>query len=152
MSIPSLPPKIMFGNMKEINISKRVLGLQAFLDGVANQFDHFRNDVELMAFFDLNRDVNSAIYQLSDYLHRKIFQFLTFSDLFPNLINVCQWWREIIFSSFQNVKMVSVNKNVFFGNTPINIDLISEAVQFITRCVLGGCVCVFLCVCMLFFC
>jgi hypothetical protein len=65
-----------------------------------------------------------------------LFRFLTFSDIFPQLTSVCKWWREIIFSSFSNVKMVYVNKNIFFGNIPVNIDVISEVVTLVARFVI----------------
>jgi hypothetical protein len=133
VDIPPIPPKLVFGNMKETNITKRLNGLQAFLNGLSQQHDVFCEDSEVIKFFNLDKDKQAIIYQLSDSLHRKIFQFLSFTDIFPLLTNVCKWWFDIIYSSFQSVKLVNVGKFVFFGNVPINIKTIEEGVSFITK-------------------
>jgi hypothetical protein len=57
IEVPDIPPKLMFGNMKEENITKRMLGLQTFLDGLA-KYEEFLSDEEVIQFFNLNTVCN----------------------------------------------------------------------------------------------
>lgn len=59
IEIPPIPPKLVFGNMKETNITKRLNGLQAFLNGISQQHDVFCEDPEVIGFFNLDKVCNS---------------------------------------------------------------------------------------------
>jgi hypothetical protein len=57
---------------------------------------------------------------------------LTLQTIFPDLLYVSKWWKDIIYNSFQNLVISHVENYVFFGHTPINVDVIPEFVQFVS--------------------
>lgn len=56
---------------------------------------------------------------------------MTLREIFPNLLHVTKWWKDIIYNSFRNVVISHVKNHVFFGHTLINIDVVPELVLFV---------------------
>jgi hypothetical protein len=116
--------------MKEENVLKRQVGLQQFLDGICSQSLFLQTDLA-RSFLNLSKRDNPS-YLIPDHVYSSIFRFLTLRDIFPHLLYVTKWWKTIIYNSFQNMHIAHVEDNLFFGHTPINVDVIPEFVQFIS--------------------
>ncbi|KAL0480382.1 SNX16 [Acrasis kona] len=131
VTVPTLPPKIFFNNMKQENVKKRLVGLQQFLDGLCSQQLLVQTDA-VKEFLTLNKYEVSPFYKLPDELFSSVFKFLTMKDLFPTLLHVCKWWKDILYNSFQNMNVSHIKEYVFFNTTAINVDVIPDLLQFVT--------------------
>ena len=73
--IPPIPPKLLFNNMKEENVQKRLVGLQNFLDGLCAQSIFTSTDL-VRNFLILNKKELSPIYQIPDEIFSSIFKYV----------------------------------------------------------------------------
>jgi hypothetical protein len=76
--VPPIPPKLLFNNMKEENVQKRLVGLQAFLDGICAQSIFTQTDL-VRNFLLLNKRELSPIYQIPDEIFSSIFRYVRFN-------------------------------------------------------------------------
>jgi hypothetical protein len=133
--VPQLPPKLVFGNFNQENISKRKKGLQQFLEGLSQRPDLMATST-VQQFLEVDKDKNNAMYRLPDSIYTHIFQYCTVKELFLVISLTCNWWRNILYRSVPTVDMTFVNKNIFFGNIPVNIDTIEQIVNLVKRYVI----------------
>ncbi|KAL9656424.1 hypothetical protein ABK040_005189 [Willaertia magna] len=134
LNLPKLPPKLFLkNNFKIENILKRKENLQFYLNFIFENLKEFKNLEEVNEYFLFNKIKKNKIYKFKNEIFVKILQFCTFDEIFPKLVFVCKWWKDLIYNSFKSLDIVYCNENIFFLKININIDIMEELINLIIK-------------------
>eukprot|EP00761_Pharyngomonas_kirbyi_P014728 gb/GECH01014758.1/.p1 GENE.gb/GECH01014758.1/~~gb/GECH01014758.1/.p1 ORF type:complete len:492 (+),score=99.41 gb/GECH01014758.1/:1-1476(+) len=129
--LPALPPKLMFGSLKEENIQKRKKKLCEYLQ-ILSGIPEIINTVVFRKFIRLDNESECTILKLDDNIYRRIFNFIHLSDLFQNIAPVCGIWNSLAHYSITWFSTVCM-RDIWINDEATTARRMEDLVPFMMR-------------------